>query len=293
VLKEALELIQTTAQKSVRLYSVPIPGDPRRAIIAGAGAAKEFTIPPPVRRHRAFSLRSLIRYATRLADGPGAPVIWHGPQAVWLILDDQDRLDTVLFSLSYSRPFLCLMELDAGMRPAMQQLDLIRLLRLDLGLPAEVVAPFRRLEWSHAGRLEWSHAANQSDHQQPRAASLGKTITATVATSGKADLPDALDVPVEVYESGQRARVTIRCLLEIDPLSPKLIEMVPAPGEIQAAIEGAQNAISQELHAEFAHNSPDGSPAIPIYYGDPHATDQHPSSPRIDPCNSFDAAPGV
>lgn len=261
MLKEALELIQKTAREAVAPKLVPeLSGDRRTAWVFVGNELREVPLDPPVRAHEVRSLADLIAYARDIGgqDKPGDPacVVWHSREAVVLVLDDADRRDRVTFPLHYSLRFAMLQKL-VKERPLMKQSQFVRMLRIDLGLPAPIVNQWRKLDWETGvqTRGEVRHGADR----------LGKEIRA--ACTGIEDLPDEVVIECPVYlDAGERQEYPIRCAVELDTLNTN-IQLLPLPDELERVEDLAQASIRDRLERELVDVKDKAS--IPVYHGTP------------------------
>lgn len=269
--KATLELIQQTACKAQDAQVLDLREDGRRAWVRIGATLQAITLEPPCRRHQVHRLADLIEYAKREAVARaavptlGRPVAWHGEAGVVLVLDDQDRRDTVTFPLTFSRQFLTLKRLEAEPK-AMRQDAFIRLLRLDLGVDKILVNLFRKLDWQNGSRTnsEIRHGADR----------LGREIQAEV--QGIGELPEEIAVQVPVYDQpDERAEYRIDLAVEIDAAN-QLLQLVPLPGALLNAVACHQASIRQRLLTEL-QPEPDEelqdehTPCVPVYYGEPLA----------------------
>jgi len=248
---ETLELIQQTAQKAQEAQVLDIPGDGRMARVKIGSEVKEYYVQPKPRSHQVNSLQDLIHYVDGLdTEKEGVkPVVWYSHDAVVLVIDDEDRRDTVTFRLKESDAFAQLRMLDSQ-KPALDQRSFIRLLRTRLGVDAGTVAQFRKLTWQNGSRTA-AEVSRGGDR-------MGREINAQV--DGIGDLPEELSIGVPVYDQqGERETYWIRCLLDYDTVGQK-IEMVPAPAAIAQLIDEAQASICRRLTEALE---------IPVYYGKP------------------------
>jgi hypothetical protein len=228
--------------------------DPRKAWFHVDAHTESVDIPPPLRHSNVASLTAIIELAEAAIDGvPMAPrpTVWHSHEGVVLLLDDTDRRDTATFPLSQSRPFAALVDLEAEPR-WMQQREFCSFLRFVLGVPAQTVAPWRRLEWTNAKASEGETGPGRDR--------IGRDIRGAV-TAGGAELPEDLIVHVPVYrEQGERSAYDVRCSIDVDVFGER-IALQPLAGEIETVIDEAQASIRERLDAAL-----DG---IPIFYGSP------------------------
>ncbi len=259
--KEALALIQTTAQEAQKAEVLPIPGDGRTVCVRIGNAVQSYIVEPPCRNHQVFSLKDLSNYAGQVVLDRGKdvtsaeearPVVWHGPEGVTLVLDDQDRRDRVTFNLTTSDEMDQLLDL-AESKPFFDQKAFIRMLRCVFNLDTAIIAMFRKLDWEHSSRT-----TAEAERGRDR---LGNEVQSKV--QGTAELPEFLDIVAPVYrEVGEREEYTIRCLLEFDTVNAR-IQLIPTPGELDHAFELAQASIHKRLVDGLADEG------VPVYYGKP------------------------
>jgi len=253
MLKELLETIQETAVNAAGPQPF-LTGDPRRLAYALDGKAFDRVIPPPVRSHAVNTLADLIAYAQRTqeigacsAEDDSGPVVWHDHGQVVLVLDDDDRRDTVTLDLTYSRPWSQLAAL-GDTREMLTQEELIRLLRVELGLDnAGVLGQFRK--------LDWRTGAGESVDIQASKQSLGRTIEAAV--QGVEKLPDKVSVLVPIYETaGETASYAVDLIVEVDARNQRFL-LVPTPGMLRGRLDQHQ----ADIHARLSTLD------CPVYFG--------------------------
>ena len=244
-LKEALELIQETAQQAQAAQLIDI-ADVRMAHYQIGSEVKDFEIPPMPRDHAVNSLQDMIAY---VAENKSA-VVWHGTDGVIAILDDLDRRDRVTFALAFSQRMETLRKL-AKEKPTFDQTKFIRLLRIDLGLDnTAVVAKFRKLDWENGDK-----ARGDVKHGDAR---LSREVIAKV--EGIDQLPEEIRVPVPVYrQAGEREEYEVLCAVEIDARN-QTFQLLPLPDEIERVIDLHQADIRSRLDADLT---------CPVYYGRP------------------------
>ena len=251
---KTLELIQQTAREAQTAKIIDVPGDGRTCYVQVGKELQEFTVVPDPRHHVVDTLADLVGYAIRANKVvAGAQLVaWHGERAVCLVLDDNDRRDSVCFPLSYSAPFEVLVALTPN--TWFDQQAFIRLLRLSLGLDnTRVVQQFRRLDWQ-------ASSENQGVIEKGKE-SLSKSMLAEV--QGVDELPDELAVELPIYANpGEDSLYRVRCAVEINPRD-QMLALVPLPNEIDRAKANAQFDIDKRLHAGLDKAD------VPIYFGQP------------------------
>jgi hypothetical protein len=261
-LKETIELIQETAVAARAVKDVSrLIGNHRVCFIQHGNEIKSFPVPPPVRCHTVHSLDDLLRYAEELKNlsiyqaadiGGQIPTVWHGDDSVILLLNDADRQDRVTFPLSHSERFRQLQHL-RDEKPYFNQQSFVYLLRFRLGVAADVVNQFRRLEWRDGGSTAIDiHHGNSK---------LGRSIVSEV--QGVDKLPEELPISVPVYcETEERREYAVMCGIEIDTANQRVM-IAPLPDELDRVIDLAQKDIHRRLTAGL--NELD----IPMFYGKP------------------------
>jgi hypothetical protein len=249
---ETVKEIQARACEAQSAKLLPeLSGDGRKMFVQQGMEIKDFALEPKPRQHCVHSLVDLIVFARR--EDNKAPIVWHSEQGVCLLTDDGDRRDRVVFMLTKSDRFAVLEQL-AEKKPCLDQRQLVRLLRVELGLDnVKVVQQFRKLDWQFS-----DETAGEVKHGQDR---LGKTINAQVA--GVSELPDELDIEVPVFkQTGERTEYKVRCAIEIDTVN-KQFQLVPMPDELERVMDLAQADIHKRLSEGLAEKK------IPVYYGAP------------------------
>lgn len=235
--------------KAVQIVDLP---DPRKKLLVQSGQHEEIAVPPPFRNHTVGSLVDLISYA----DGKTKAVVWHSPESVVLILDDDDRRDCAVFPLVLSDAWEKLKKLDGQLTPLTQK-DFIRLLRFVLGASAATITVFRK--------LSFQTQINGGGEIQKSRESLGNSIAAEV--QGTADLPEELIVSVPIYQNaGERQVYSVRLLLEYDGQAQRIL-VTPDQGLLAELEEAHQADIRSRLTAGLVDD--EEHPAIPVYFGQP------------------------
>ncbi len=240
MLKEALQFLGETFSKSQGAKLLSVPGNGRKAYVDQGGTVTPYDVTPPLREHRVNSVADLIAAAEKWDT---APVVWINGDAVVLITDDADRLDSVTLRLSKSAAFAKLIALNQS--PVLDQQALIRVLRIDLQGTinrADLLTAVRNIKF----RVSDSGASNIQQGNE----SLGRTIEAEVTGAG--DIPESVVVSCPVYSNpGERALTfTVGCDLEIVPADKKF-RFRPIPDEIErvtdAALQGIRDRIDEAL----------------------------------------------
>lgn len=253
--REALELLQTTAQQAQAAVKIDLPGDGRTAYVSQGGALRELKVPTAVRNHIVRRLDDLIDMANRHAEADN-PVIWHDQKQVTLIVDDDDRRDRAVFPLESTSMFLRMLRLEAE-EPLFSQQQLIRLLRVEFELDSAKIGIFRRIDWtsSRSGQGVVEHGKE----------SLGRSIEQQV--KGAQEIPESIVIPISLYRNrGEDQEYPIRCLVNFD-IDQAAIQIIPAPGELDHSLHAHQMNIRSRLEEAFGKTNDDS--AVRIYFGTP------------------------
>ncbi len=260
---KAIKAIQKQAVLAKKPH-ITNSADGRSRMVVVNGEITTRPIAPLPRNHVATSLEALIDYVATAApehepprdepveDSLLAPVVWHDDNQVVAVLNDlDDRRDRVTLTLTLSRGMEAIMGLDKS-RTDLPQRDLIRLLRVEIGVESKVVTPFRK--------IDWTKSSTTKVEKQIRQESMGAEVKH--AASGVDELPDEITVSIPVYDvAGERKPVSIRLVLEY---GEQVILCVPRPGEVQRAFDEAQASIRERLMELTL-----GSRAVPVYGGRP------------------------
>ena len=251
---DALQLILDTCKQANAAEILNIETDGRTKFVRIGDGIHEIAIKPQPRKHKSLSLDALIGFVKNLScvSDPENAVVWHGDDKIVLVPDNEDRRDNVTMSLTHTKRFLLLKQLEIH-KEWHDQLMFVRMLRLDFGLDnIGVVAKFRRLAWADGSKTtgEFVHGADK----------MGRQINSQVENA--ADIPDELNVTIPVYEEFPKETLAVRCAVEIDSRNQQL-QIVPMPGELKRVLTATQEMI----HETLVHELADGGTAI--YYGTP------------------------
>jgi len=250
---EAIQLIQKTAQDAAIAQVLDID-DPRAHHIRLGNEVIQIAKPPAIRTHKASSIEAFCQVVNNLPADSGqsqTATVWHDGFRVVGIFDDGDRRDTVKCELTPSRQLETLRKVD---RTPLNQREFVRCLKLELGVPEDFVAQFRKLQWSHGENMTTEHNRG--------ADKLGASIRAEV--DGVESLPDKYMLRMPLYDTdGAKQPYDIQCLIELDAdPNARTITLAPQPGAIQAALDAAQKDIEKDLNGGLKGN-------VPVFYGAP------------------------
>ncbi len=262
--KEALELLQTTAQKAAEAKLIDLP-------LAGRSAAVELKmigLPPTNRAHRVRTLADLARYTiaaaqdhdhkvTSQANYPGGPpVLYHNEAVCVLVLDDADRRDFVRFELNLSEEWQVLTKL-RNETPLLSQREVIQLLRLVFNASPALIAAFRRFELK-------ARTGGASEINRGRE-SLGQSVEQEIVNA--TDIPDVITLTVPIYRNlDEDRRYDVACAVELDVVNARA-QIVPEPGRLDEVMHLHQADIGERLRAAFAEE--ESSDLVAVYYGTP------------------------
>ncbi len=272
MIREALELIQATARQAQTPVELKMANDPRAVHLCIGGQISVINIPPSIRQHAVHSLADLIAYVRRLTRlylppvedeegtpyqreeeaGKGHPVIWHSPEGVCLIIDDEDRRDRVSFALTFSTEYELLRSFEEN-RSGMKQNVFVRTLKYTLGVPEPLVAPFRALNWTTAAAAVGEVTAGRDR--------MGREVDARVIASGGNALPETITLDIPIYnECAMRGRYEVPCNIELDVQQQNLL-LIPAPHVLDDVLDQSQG----DLHTRIL----DQLSGIAVYRGKP------------------------
>lgn len=236
MLKEALDLLFSVGQQAAAVQVVPIPGDPRTVLVSQSGKNERLAVPPPPRSHVVNTVDALID-AVKHYGKPESTVVWHNADECWIMIDDDDRRDTVQLDLVLSDEYKRVQALAS--QPLLDQRQVLTLLRYDLrGCGVEGLVPIFR-------RLDWKTGAQIAGEVQRGRETLGKTVEAAVA--GVSDIPEEIPLQLKVYSTpGIDVRVPVVLGLDPDPNLAKF-SVKPLPDELTTALRVVQSILHDAL----------------------------------------------
>ncbi len=212
-------------------------------------------VPPDRRAHVAKDLTAVIAFSDKEIQGglDTFPSIWYSRKAVVCLIEDADRRDRVTLPLQFSQQLDWLMSMEKC-KKAWGQRELILLLRTlmrpALGSAGNIIDILRgvRFEVQTEGNSVVQHGKS----------SLGKSLRQEIAGAGA--IPEYVTFSPRIWESGFHSQQPIECALEPDAGSQSF-QVIPIPGQIEAAIVAAESAIGEALRAACGD--------VPVYYGEP------------------------
>ncbi len=253
----AIREIRDLAVKAAGASVLVLPEERQFAIVQGDRSERE-AMPAPFRKHKVSDLETLVDLADKEKESWPNAALWYGSEEVVLTYDATDRREKAVLNLPISLPWETLLVLQVGPGGTPKyfpQREFISLLRLNLGVPADVVALFRRIDWKHtrATRAVAGHGQE----------SLGRDIESAV--KGTAELPEELLLSVPVWDvDGLRQRYEVRVAVEIGSLE-ETFAVVPLPGALAAAREQAEGCVFKTLKRLLSETGLE----IPVYHGSP------------------------
>lgn len=212
--------------------------DPRTIVYEMNGTITERPIKPELRDHQVDSVGDLIAAAKKWG---GKGVVWLSRAEVVLLIDDEDRRETVTLPLGFSTVFAKVQTLEN--QPNLDQAGLIRLLRREFRKSPSasiLLAAVRKMKFSQrqSGHSEVQHG-NES---------MGHAIEAEV--TGADDIADSLLVPTNIYRNPGEEDVAFTVTLDLElnlanRNQPFLLR--PMPDDVDAAIATALDSIKDRL----------------------------------------------
>jgi len=264
--EKAIQEIAAMESRAKKPETIHALSNERQLVAAYNGELVGNPRPIPARAHTVNALCDLTAWAVRAAktcvDGPDeqtpahTPAIYHGPEAVVLILDhDGYRCDRVTLDLPQAEVFqlLCAMAFERN-RAAMGQKEVVDFLRVQCERP-DLAAPFRSLTWARTDQT-----AGTVQHGRE---SLGHGVEAEVAQA--TDIPEELRLTVPVYDvAGERNAYGVGVLVTLDTTA-QTVRLSPSQTELRAAVDDHQADIRTRIGAVLSAEEVD----LPVYYGSP------------------------
>jgi hypothetical protein len=170
--------------------------------------------------------------------------IFVGQNRIVALLGDYEQAGVVMLPLQRSEQLCTLQEIRTTPTPqakiqAFDQADFVRLLRLSLDVPTELIAPFGKLEWRDGRRAD-----GETTHGRE---SLGRSVYAELTNAS--DVPAHIPLSIPLYETiGQRQRHTIPCNVDINT-GTQTLGLAPIPGAVSMALEAQATANAARLRA--------------------------------------------
>lgn len=233
-------------------YGLLIPNDD-----GGVAFQKVFADPPP-RKHALLSVDQVGEFVTDVEERIAClPVVWYGPTAVIVVMNDQreaNRVGRATVQLVPTPQFAKLRELEKGVKFGQKQF--VRLLRCELAdCMNDGLAPLLRA----VKTLNFSAGVKGSgriDHGQE---SLGREIEASV-TSTAGPIPDEVVLSVRIYNDPvMKVRRPVKCMIEVDAAENTLC-LQPLPGQLDDAIQAEMEHLGTLLHSVVKR---------PVFFGTP------------------------
>lgn len=213
----------------------------------------EHEVPPPRRHHTLEGVQDIIRAVVRATE-EGEPEVYHDDTAVRVLLDREDRRDTLDMPLHVSERFRTLEALAKAPR-AMSPAAAVKFLRFELqgtGIDA-VVAGLRRIDFTRSG----SGASNVQHGRE----SLGRSVEAAVQQADQVPEEFVVETPLYTNPGLRQVTVRVRVGVYLDP-GNESIEVRTLADEVAFARNAAQEALGGALREAF-----DGD--VPVYHGRP------------------------
>lgn len=227
-----------------------IPTDGRTVWVEHDGKLFIQSVPPDLRDHKVDSVFDLCEAAKLWNPNP---VVWIDDENIVLVVDDKDRRETVTLKLVKSFVFRKLLDLRNSSK--LSQVDLIRLLRVDLRNTANVAPLLMAVR-----KVKFRSLTEGSNIIQHGNESMGKTIENEV--TGADAIAESLLVETNLYSNPGEAdeKFAINLDLEIDA-AKACFYLRPMPDEIELATQMALAGIRERIERD-AHG-------VPVFFGRP------------------------
>lgn len=250
---DAIRAIQASQKEACEAKQVvkfvPTP-DPRVQLQVGMNTVSNFDVPARTRKYSVYGLEDLCAFAEDSTEG----LLFYSESGATLVIDQKLRDETVQLKFTHSRAWQRLLAIEET-PAAIDQRNLIVLLKNYLNVPATTVNLVRKLDWS---ALNASHGNIQKGSE-----SLGRTIEQKVI--GAADLPDELVVQVPIYDlRGERALYSVTLIIDLDIPQNRFLVTVK-PGVLRECYESHLATVFERIKKL--------APEIPVYYGSPNLSD--------------------
>jgi hypothetical protein len=251
MLKEFAELLVGLG-KSQKVGTVTnIPGVDNAAFLHNPdGTLQTIELPVPPRGHKVRGLEDIIDAVATWKATEDDAVIWINPNAVLLVLDDDDRRKNIIACPLETHPQFDTVA--ALGKRAYDNKSLIRILRFDLKgcwTHSDLISQLHRVEWGT--NTKTAQVAERSRE------SMGRSIDAAVSNLDK--LPEELIVRLPVFRThGAKFFSNVNCSIEPD-LGNQVFRFEPFPAEIDNAIDDALHQIEDAL----------SETKLPILFGTP------------------------
>lgn len=256
MLKEMMEYLHERSEAYLRPREIELH-DPRRFVFSAGSDIRIVDMPPAPRSHVVHHIDSLIALAARFANRK--PVVWVSPGAVVLVIDDQEhRLETAVFNLERTEPFVRLAKLNEN-TTWMQLRDFVSLLRIDLvnTMPSSVLLDrVRKLKFD-CGQVV---SAESVKHRE----SVGKMVTNKV--TGDVEIPDEVQLTLPVFYGAPAVQIV--CAIDIDP-ARAVLALKPFPDQINLAIKATLTRIAVDIDKAVNDSIDEGETPVPVYLGKP------------------------
>jgi hypothetical protein len=246
MLKDFLELIWNKADAAVRPKELEI-ADPRNKHFLMGENHFTVEVPPAPRRHVITTLPDLLDAVKAYGD---QGTLWHNDRQITLVIDDDDRRETVTMPLVLSQHWLIVSKLGEYLT----QQSFLKLLRTDL---AGVVPDSLRPAIS---RIEVATSSGQKNEINPGRERGSREFACDLANSS--EIPETFQATLSVYaNAGLRQTRSVKLSLDYT-LPPKEItfSVRALPDELEIAMQNAQ----AELHELLVQ-----AVKIPVFCGTP------------------------
>ncbi len=245
MLKEFVEKLESMAFRSGEVKLADHP-DPHKKIVSHNGGY-DVIDKPQHRHHAAYDLETIVSFA--IPDGE----IWYSSKQVVCYPQAAERINRLAMDFSFSKPFLFFVDLDAKPKTFSQR-DLIFTLRTTLAKCQSKCPHFLKL----LRDLRFTSGSTDAASIQHGKSSVGKTIQREA--TGQDAIPEEIVFNVPIFMDKVACFADIECAVDVDA-GTQTIQLVPLPGQVEAAKASAEWVISKRL-LEFA----DG---VKIYHGVP------------------------
>ena len=245
-MKELLDSIVQRAVEGMTATKLAIKDARKSHYLLGK---EHFTVDEPVnpRAHTVETLPDFFAAVTKYGD---KGTIWHNTQQVILVIDDDDRRETVRMPLVLGEHWKTIQSLGSPL----SQADFIKLLRFTL---EGVVPPTLRAAIS---KIEFATTAGQRNEINPGRERGSREFAVDLANSG--EIPETYFATLTVFaNAGLRTNRNVKMSLDYTmPPAPVCFVTKALPDELLVAMQTAQAELQTLL---------EGNVEIPVFCGTP------------------------
>jgi hypothetical protein len=243
MLKDVLEYIFETAREDANPKPHMIPTGPLTRMMIMKGQAEDVVLQAPSLQRTAHTLTSVVQLVKTYGDYAAVYVYEKG---IEVILDDSDRVETVVMQFELSDQFKALMELKHGV----VQKKLVRALRTTLAGCVgreDFLQICRQIEFdvNRASRGEFSNTKE----------SLGRSVEREVRAKA-GEMPEEVFVTVPLYSVPHdvNTNITLQCAVMLD-IEAETIALEPTGNSLMREKKAVIDAIAAKIKDDLGEDA--------------------------------------